>query len=192
MNDALKHLQDRKNYFEEQIDSYHNYVEAAMATMQRGKGYDILLYIHSTSTDVATGKIDLHSLSPSNFFTFATCKNPAKLRSLVHSSTVPRLYTRKAYCCPSIHSLLDSLTRSISSFHQIRQEYLQWRYTTIPLALRIVSHLRTFEWRISFRPNSRIRHLWHYSVAWSWSTCNSSCIRSTKSSSHHMKLKAMY
>lgn len=44
MNDALKHLQDRKNYFEEQIDSYHNYVEAAMATMQRGKGYDILLY----------------------------------------------------------------------------------------------------------------------------------------------------
>jgi Ras GTPase-activating-like protein IQGAP2/3 len=44
MNDALKHLQDRKNYFEEQIDSYHNYVEAAMATMQRGKGYDILLF----------------------------------------------------------------------------------------------------------------------------------------------------
>lgn len=38
MNDALKHLQDRKKYFEEQIDSYHNYVEAAMATMQRGKG----------------------------------------------------------------------------------------------------------------------------------------------------------
>jgi len=44
MNDALKHLQDRKNFFEEQIDSYHNYVDAAMATMQRGKGYDILLF----------------------------------------------------------------------------------------------------------------------------------------------------
>ncbi|KAG0709616.1 hypothetical protein DFH29DRAFT_884999 [Suillus ampliporus] len=38
MVDALKHLSDRKKYFEEQIDSYHNYVEAAMATMQRGKG----------------------------------------------------------------------------------------------------------------------------------------------------------
>ncbi|KAG1754021.1 ras GTPase-activating protein [Suillus paluster] len=38
MVDALKHLSDRKTYFEEQIDSYHNYVEAAMATMQRGKG----------------------------------------------------------------------------------------------------------------------------------------------------------
>lgn len=36
--DALKYLNERKKYFEEQIDSYHNYVEAAMATMQRGKG----------------------------------------------------------------------------------------------------------------------------------------------------------
>ncbi|EIW76096.1 hypothetical protein CONPUDRAFT_64414 [Coniophora puteana RWD-64-598 SS2] len=38
MNEALKHLQERKQHFQEQIDSYHNYVEAAMATMQRGKG----------------------------------------------------------------------------------------------------------------------------------------------------------
>ncbi|KAF9221951.1 ras GTPase-activating protein [Gyrodon lividus] len=38
MMDALKHLGERKKYFEEQINSYHDYVEAAMATMQRGKG----------------------------------------------------------------------------------------------------------------------------------------------------------
>ncbi|KAG2077434.1 ras GTPase-activating protein [Suillus decipiens] len=38
MVDALNHLSERKKYFEEQIDSYHNYVEAAMVTMQRGKG----------------------------------------------------------------------------------------------------------------------------------------------------------
>lgn len=38
MMDALKYLNERKKYFEEQIDSYHNYVEGAMATMQRGKG----------------------------------------------------------------------------------------------------------------------------------------------------------
>ncbi|THV08575.1 ras GTPase-activating protein [Dendrothele bispora CBS 962.96] len=38
MNDALRHLAERKKHFEEQIDSYHNYVEAAMNTMQRGKG----------------------------------------------------------------------------------------------------------------------------------------------------------
>lgn len=39
MNEALRHLAERKKYFEEQIDSYHSYVEAAMNTMQRGKGY---------------------------------------------------------------------------------------------------------------------------------------------------------
>ncbi|EPQ59223.1 hypothetical protein GLOTRDRAFT_34245 [Gloeophyllum trabeum ATCC 11539] len=38
MEEALKHLRERKKYFEEQIDSYHKYVDAAMHTMQRGKG----------------------------------------------------------------------------------------------------------------------------------------------------------
>ncbi|EGN93059.1 hypothetical protein SERLA73DRAFT_98415 [Serpula lacrymans var. lacrymans S7.3] len=38
MMEAMKHLSERKKNFQEQIDSYHDYVEAAMATMQRGKG----------------------------------------------------------------------------------------------------------------------------------------------------------
>ncbi|KAF8076365.1 ras GTPase-activating protein [Lyophyllum atratum] len=38
MNEALRYLAERKKYFEEQIDSYNNYVETAMNTMQRGKG----------------------------------------------------------------------------------------------------------------------------------------------------------
>lgn len=38
MNEALRHLAARKKYFEEQINSYHDYVETAMNTMQRGKG----------------------------------------------------------------------------------------------------------------------------------------------------------
>lgn len=38
MEEALKYLADRKKYFEEQIDSYHSYVETAMNTMQRNKG----------------------------------------------------------------------------------------------------------------------------------------------------------
>ncbi|KAI0068683.1 hypothetical protein BV25DRAFT_1792222 [Artomyces pyxidatus] len=37
MTDALHHLNERKKYFEEQINSYNSYVEVAMATMQRGK-----------------------------------------------------------------------------------------------------------------------------------------------------------
>lgn len=39
MEEALRYLAERKNYFEEQINSYHSYVETAMNTMQRGKGY---------------------------------------------------------------------------------------------------------------------------------------------------------
>lgn len=38
MEEALKYLAERKKYYEEQINSYHNYVETAMHTMQRGKG----------------------------------------------------------------------------------------------------------------------------------------------------------
>lgn len=39
MNDALKHLKERKAAYKEQITSYNNYIDGAMSTMQRGKGY---------------------------------------------------------------------------------------------------------------------------------------------------------
>ncbi|KAF8332668.1 uncharacterized protein EI90DRAFT_683028 [Cantharellus anzutake] len=38
MGDALKHLRERKQAFQEQISSYHSYIDSAMKTMQRGKG----------------------------------------------------------------------------------------------------------------------------------------------------------
>ncbi|KAG9101701.1 hypothetical protein FS749_004510 [Ceratobasidium sp. UAMH 11750] len=38
MREALNHLKERKRGFEEQITSYHSYVDSAMNTMQRGKG----------------------------------------------------------------------------------------------------------------------------------------------------------
>jgi Ras GTPase-activating-like protein IQGAP2/3 len=38
MQEARSHLIERKKYFEEQIGSYHSYVQTAMNTMQRGKG----------------------------------------------------------------------------------------------------------------------------------------------------------
>ncbi|KAI0677108.1 hypothetical protein C8Q78DRAFT_959803 [Trametes maxima] len=43
LEDSLKHLAERKKYYEEQIRSYHDYVETAMNTMQRGKGKRRLL-----------------------------------------------------------------------------------------------------------------------------------------------------
>lgn len=38
LEDSLKHLADRKKYYEEQAKQYNDYVETAMNTMQRGKG----------------------------------------------------------------------------------------------------------------------------------------------------------
>jgi len=38
MQESLKYLGERKKAFEEQIASYHNYIENTMSTMQRGKG----------------------------------------------------------------------------------------------------------------------------------------------------------
>ncbi|KXN90244.1 Ras GTPase-activating-like protein rng2 [Leucoagaricus sp. SymC.cos] len=38
MKEALHHLQERKKYYEDQISSYQNHVEAAMNTMQQKKG----------------------------------------------------------------------------------------------------------------------------------------------------------
>jgi Ras GTPase-activating-like protein IQGAP2/3 len=38
MREALKHLKERRKQFEEQIKSYHDYVDQAMSTMQRSKG----------------------------------------------------------------------------------------------------------------------------------------------------------
>ncbi|CDO71342.1 hypothetical protein BN946_scf184908.g100 [Trametes cinnabarina] len=43
LEESLKHLAERKKYYEEQIRQYHDYVETAMSTMQRGKGKRRLL-----------------------------------------------------------------------------------------------------------------------------------------------------
>ncbi|TCD70814.1 hypothetical protein EIP91_001504 [Steccherinum ochraceum] len=51
LQDAMKDLDDRKKNFEEQINSYHNYVETAMNTMQRGKGHVMKFMIFKTNTD---------------------------------------------------------------------------------------------------------------------------------------------
>lgn len=44
MTESLRHLRERKKYFEEQINSYNSYVEVAMQTMQRGKSYAAALH----------------------------------------------------------------------------------------------------------------------------------------------------
>jgi Ras GTPase-activating-like protein IQGAP2/3 len=46
MREALQHLRERKKAYEEQIKSYNDYVDMAMATMQKGKGCDSLINFH--------------------------------------------------------------------------------------------------------------------------------------------------
>jgi len=112
MNDALRHLAERKKYFEEQINSYHNYVETAMNTMQRGKGCADVIWLLIASFYLPTGKSALYSHSPSNTFTFAICRSLAKPRSLARSYTQPSISTTRGSCCPSTSILLGSLTKS--------------------------------------------------------------------------------
>lgn len=45
MKEALRHLQERKKNYEEQISSYQSHVQAAMNTMQQKKGYALLFHL---------------------------------------------------------------------------------------------------------------------------------------------------
>ena len=49
MEEALRHLAERKAYYEDQINSDNSYVEASMSTMQRGKGWVMCIQALSTS-----------------------------------------------------------------------------------------------------------------------------------------------
>lgn len=90
MNGALQHLAERKKYFEEQINSYHDYVETAMNTMQRGKGYADLLFCL---------RLLLTSLGRKKRFVLPFTKQYFHLRDLQKSGKSPQfgsfLYTAK-------------------------------------------------------------------------------------------------
>lgn len=77
MEEALKYLDERKRYFEEQINSYNNYVETSMHTMQRGKGYDM-----QTSSTLMTYKFHIQekTLCPTLHETILPHARVAKVR----------------------------------------------------------------------------------------------------------------
>lgn len=91
MNGALRHLAERKKYFQEQIDSYNNYVDGAMNTMQRGK----TKYVEEPTLS--------HSLLTQNLrkprFVLPFTKQYFHLRDLQRSGQTPQfgsfLYTAK-------------------------------------------------------------------------------------------------
>jgi len=124
MNLALRHLAERKKYFEEQINSYHDYVDGAMNTMQRGRGYAYAFDLQPFVLSVSQGRNASYFLSPSNTFTFATCRNRAKLLSLVHSNMPQNIYTRKGFYCRLTNTLRASSTKWTSLSHPTKLECL--------------------------------------------------------------------
>lgn len=89
MNEALRQLSERKKYFEEQIDSYHNYVETAMNTMQKSKGWVTFLVTPVTFPNhFFPGNDDLFFPLPSNITTFAIFRRPVRHLNLAHSCTL--------------------------------------------------------------------------------------------------------
>jgi hypothetical protein len=121
MNEALRQLAERKKFSEEQLDSYHNYVETAMNTMQKGKGYDSSKLGSSSTYICQTGKNDQFCPSPSSTFTFAIFRGLGSPLNLGLSCTLPRNYTIGEYFFRSINILQDSLTNSRSRCRRTSQ-----------------------------------------------------------------------
>jgi Ras GTPase-activating-like protein IQGAP2/3 len=82
MREALQHLRERKKSFEEQIKSYHDYVDMAMATMQKGKGWGFSLYW------LFTADVSYHS--PKRRFVMPFTKQYFHLRDLQKSGQPPQ------------------------------------------------------------------------------------------------------
>jgi hypothetical protein len=98
MENALRHLAERKKYFEEQINSYHDYVESAMNTMQRGKGCALSIIGPTAFSDPQLGKNVLFFLSRSNTSIFASCKSRVNLPNSDPSNIRQNIYTTGKFC----------------------------------------------------------------------------------------------
>jgi len=114
MNEALRQLAERKKFFEEQLDSYHNYVETAMNTMQKGKGYDSPTLGSFPTHMREIGKNDQFCLLPSSTFTFVISRGLDRPQNLAPSCTLPRNCMIGEYFFRSTNILQDNSTNSKS------------------------------------------------------------------------------
>ena len=114
LEESLKHLAERKKYFEEQIRQYHDYVETAMNTMQRGKGCvaptwrdaeGVLLMRLFAGSDVSCRSRSSTSICESS-------RNKARCLSSARTSTVRSDSTTRVSYCRSRITRLDNLTSS--------------------------------------------------------------------------------
>lgn len=176
MREALQHLRERKKAYEEQIKSYNDYVDMAMATMQKGKGCDSsIIFITSTNSETVPN-VALSCHLRSNSSICVIYKRPANHLNSVPLSIALRIYTPKASSSPSINFHLANLIVSISSFLPTRLVYLQSRSTTrqeavVQPAMGQFSWLpQGSEWRTFYKLSLRIEFLLHCSTEWRNST----------------------
>lgn len=126
MKEALRHLQERKKNYEEQISSYQDHVQAAMNTMQQKKGYYLLAH-KVIQTDKTTVKFSERSadslfLLPNNFGMFGSYRRPGSLLNLGRTFTLPRTFMIRRSCYPS------------SNIHLVNTTNFTLRSRPIPLA----------------------------------------------------------
>jgi RasGAP C-terminus len=123
MNLALRHLAERKKYFEEQINSYHDYVDGAMHTMQRGKGSAYLIYWPATVLTTFTGRSVSSFRSQSSTFISANYRSRVKPLNLGHSNIPQSIYMIRASYCPLTNTLRVNSTKWTSRSHLMNLGY---------------------------------------------------------------------
>jgi hypothetical protein len=182
MVEALRHLNERKKYFEEQINSYNSYVEVAMATMQRGKSYATVPHLHAVvCTNTHLEKSESLCLLQSSTSISGTFRNQARLPSLVRSSIVDKTCTREAYSYPSTNFPQGSSTRSTSSFLRTSLECSLLNCSTTLSASQIAWQWLMSDWKTFCRLSTKTEHHSPYLMASLNLISICCCIRSTRS-----------
>jgi len=114
MREALRHLQERKKYYEEQISSYQDHVQAAMSTMQQRKGYVNLVPQYACSVERDSGRNDLLFPLLNNIGTSANSRRRELLRNSDRTSILPEISTTKRSFFP-LNNILPVNTTSFIS-----------------------------------------------------------------------------
>jgi hypothetical protein len=182
MSQALRHLAERKKYFEEQINSYNSYVESAMQTMQKGKGYVRLSRygnssVNPNSLSLENDDLSCHSRSNSSICeTYSALERPLSLDRI---DIAPTTYMSEASFFPSTSFHPGNLIESTSFFPPIPSVSSRWKPQT--RWWEASSQQQIFEWRTYYKPNSKIGRPSRFLTAWPSSTLICYCIKSTKS-----------
>lgn len=139
MREALQHLRERRKQFEEQIKSYHDYVDQAMATMQKSKGYchySLTMWKFVNPWIVQSVVLSFHLRSSISIF--GTSRNWASHLNSDLTSIAPKTSMRKEFFFLSINSRPDNSTGSVLSSNLTKSGSLPLKYLMHLMARAVV------------------------------------------------------